>query len=227
MGYKADAAGRWVQGGDMDSDRWAEMARTCGTDKVGLGHQYQFVYPNLLGHLEKEAFVLYEIGIRGGQSLDLWEMWFPHAEIHAFEINELPERSARSQGRANMHRVDATDAESLKSLNLPRPDVVVDDGSHRPEDQAASMGILWPLLRPGGWYVVEDLSTVYRHPFSRGTLTRVASDLMETPRRFRGPEDVCEMRVHHELCALRKTPTGWDFPELTRKKKPPYREPLI
>jgi demethylmacrocin O-methyltransferase len=40
-------------------------------------------------------------------------------------------------------------------------DIVVDDGSHRNEHVIDTFKILFPLLSPGGYYVVEDLQTSY------------------------------------------------------------------
>jgi hypothetical protein len=35
-------------------------------------------------------------------------------------------------------------------------DLVIDDGSHMPEETKSSFETLYPLLRPGGLYVIED-----------------------------------------------------------------------
>ena len=44
-------------------------------------------------------------------------------------------------------------------------DVIIDDGSHRVEHQRASLLVLFPGLRPGGLYVLEDLFTAFFAPF--------------------------------------------------------------
>ena len=36
-------------------------------------------------------------------------------------------------------------------------DIVIDDGSHRFLDQQATLHVLWPRVRPGGFYIVEDV----------------------------------------------------------------------
>ena len=38
--------------------------------------------------------------------------------------------------------------------------LIIDDGSHKPRDQAATLKNLWPLLAPGGVYVIEDVVPV-------------------------------------------------------------------
>ena len=36
-------------------------------------------------------------------------------------------------------------------------DLIIDDGSHRFLDQQATLHVLWPRVRPGGFYIVEDV----------------------------------------------------------------------
>ena len=40
-------------------------------------------------------------------------------------------------------------------------DVIIDDGSHKMSHQVNSLRALWPAVRPGGAYVLEDLSTSF------------------------------------------------------------------
>lgn len=41
---------------------------------------------------------------------------------------------------------------------------MIDDGSHLPANQLNSLGTLFPLLEPGGVYVIEDVETSYWPP---------------------------------------------------------------
>jgi hypothetical protein len=40
-------------------------------------------------------------------------------------------------------------------------DIIIDDGSHLPEHQLVSFTALFPFVRPGGVYVIEDIETSY------------------------------------------------------------------
>ena len=44
-------------------------------------------------------------------------------------------------------------------------DVIIDDGGHTMKQQLTSLQVLWELLRPGGFYVIEDLVTSYMQGF--------------------------------------------------------------
>ena len=50
--------------------------------------------------------------------------------------------------------VTSTDAGGLAQKKY---DMIVDDGLHEPLYQAKTMQNMWPLLRPGGRYFVEDI----------------------------------------------------------------------
>ena len=40
-------------------------------------------------------------------------------------------------------------------------DVIIDDGSHDPEDMMLGFDIMFPLLKEGGLYILEDVETSY------------------------------------------------------------------
>lgn len=53
---------------------------------------------------------------------------------------------------------DASIPAELSRVVLPPVlDIIIDDGSHRFLDQEATLHTLWPRLRPGGFYVIEDM----------------------------------------------------------------------
>ena len=58
---------------------------------------------------------------------------------------------------------DQGDAQFLNSMarELGPFDIIIDDGSHMSHHIIASLNALFPHVRPGGMYVVEDLATAY------------------------------------------------------------------
>jgi len=43
----------------------------------------------------------------------------------------------------------------------PEVDVIIDDGSHLPSHMWYTLQQLWPLVKPGGYYVLEDCEQSY------------------------------------------------------------------
>lgn len=116
-----------------------------GTDKAA--HGYAPWYEHYLD--PKRVGALLEIGVAKGASLRAWREWLPWAEIHGIDRNpDTPEVDG-----CVVHRSDVCDWRSPT-----RFDVVIDDGSHLRVDIEDAVFRLWPSLRPGGWYVVEDLA---------------------------------------------------------------------
>lgn len=81
-------------------------------------------------------------------------------------------------GRIKVFHGDQSEKAFLASLVEARPagwDIIIDDGSHLPEHQILSFKHLFPALRPGGLYVVEDTETswmksgvMYGYDLSKG-----------------------------------------------------------
>jgi hypothetical protein len=128
-----------------------------GTDKSSLRHGYLSQYERLLSHFRENTFNLIEIGIHHGASLAVWHAYFPKATIVGVDIASVCRQYAR--GRIKVAIGSQADAAFLAELAAEYPPtVVIDDGSHRPEHQIFSFEQLFPLLRPGGCYIVEDLT---------------------------------------------------------------------
>ncbi len=157
----------------------AELMLRRGSDKWGL-HFYPEHYDRYLGGLRDSPIVLLEIGIGGfevpevgGGSLRAWSRYFPRGLVCGVDIeSKVTVPGQRIRTRCG----DQADADFLHSVvrETGAPDVVIDDGSHRSDDVIATFRTLFPLLRPGGHYVVEDLQTSYWPRFG-GSSTNLTS----------------------------------------------------
>ena len=79
---------------------------------------------------------------------------------------------------------DASEPAQLQRIpNLPELlDIIIDDGSHRFHDQETMLLTLWPRLRPGGFYVVEDV-LVGALPWDENHAKQVGAQFRRTSRR--------------------------------------------
>jgi SAM-dependent methyltransferase len=110
-----------------------------------------------------------EIGVARGGSIALWRQFLgPEAQIVGVDINprckgfEAPGIAVEIGSQA-----DTAFLAELVSKHGPF-DIILDDGSHRMADQITSLEALWPALRPGGTYAVEDIHTSYFTRFGGG-----------------------------------------------------------
>jgi len=147
-------------GAEMTLD---EIGLRNGTDKASNIHDYLRFYERRFAHLRAEAFVLIEIGVYRGGSVRTWSEYFPRAQIVGLDINE--ECRQYEQGNIAIRIGDASNPSFLFDIitEFGRPLVVLDDGSHRWDHQIQTLQVLFPLLRPSGFLVIEDLDTSFEN----------------------------------------------------------------
>jgi len=153
-------------------EAWVETATRCGTDQG----PYMWYFWEHFKHLQSKAFTMMEIGVYHGGSLATWKTLFPKAKIYALDIN--PE-CARYE---DLPRVKVTIGSQADPVTLDKwveqvtdpIDVIIDDGSHVMEHLRTSFMHLFPRLRPGGIYVLEDLGTCYWSDYGGGLHNRMS-----------------------------------------------------
>lgn len=144
-----------------------EIACSAGTDKC-TRHAYGQYYE---AHLEKrrnDSLVILEIGILMGASLRLWEEYFPNARIYGVDIN--PSFTQFASARSKVIIGDQADTSFLHRVANEASgfDIVVDDGGHKMMEQKTSFQTLFPYVRQGGLYVIEDMETSYYQDYGGG-----------------------------------------------------------
>jgi hypothetical protein len=158
-----------------------ELANHYGSDKGTVGptpewlpHNYTDVYEAYLGSMREAPVTLLEIGLgvtgenwdakivagrnTGGASVKMWHDFFARGRIYGIDVNECAflDEERVTTFVADQGNVDEL-AAVLEMIEEPFFDLIVDDGSHRPDHQQISLGFLWDHLKPGGLYFIEDL----------------------------------------------------------------------
>ncbi|SDC84176.1 Cephalosporin hydroxylase [Algoriphagus faecimaris] len=142
------------------------LATTFKTDKWGKHFYTPHYYFHFKRFKSKKIKVL-EIGIggyedpqQGGGSLRMWERFFDRAEIHGIDIYD---KTQLEEGRIKIKTGSQVDQAFLESLSdsVGGFEIIIDDGSHINEHIIKSFEILFPKLKDGGIYVIEDVQTSY------------------------------------------------------------------
>ncbi len=150
------------------------LAALAGTDKYGQ-HFYTEVYDAVARPHRRRPVTLLEIGVGGyagwlgGESLLMWAAYFPKGRIYGIDVVD---KTALSRDRIKVFQCSQVDRERLTALarEIGPFDFVIDDGSHMNAHQIETFGILWPFVKDGGTYVVEDVQTSYWPSFGGGPL---------------------------------------------------------
>jgi len=144
----------------------SELAARFGSDKWG-GRWYTPHYQRHFEPYRELPVKVLEIGIggydaidAGGESLRMWKHYFRRGLIYGLDIFE---KTGVEESRLRVVQGDQGDEAFLDSLGreLGPFDIIIDDGSHMSHHVLASFNALFPHVKPGGIYVVEDLGTAY------------------------------------------------------------------
>lgn len=150
-----------------------ELAIKAGTDKSSLGHNYTEVYDLVFAPMRKQPIKFLEIGIFNGDSIRLWNEYFEHKDTqlyfldiaqNAIQLCGRIDLNQASLDRAHCYSCDQANKQQLLAFckqSGGQFDVIIDDGGHTMEQQITSFAVLFPYVKSGGVYIVEDLHTSY------------------------------------------------------------------
>jgi len=141
-----------------DLDR---LAIKYGTDKHMNHHGFVKHYAAHFGHLRGKNINLLEIGVKNGASLKMWQEYFP--TIHITGIDILPKCKQYEKDNITIYIGDQNSEGFLQQVGIGKGDfdIIIDDGSHRWNSQIEGFKTLFPYLKSGGIYVIEDLHTSF------------------------------------------------------------------
>jgi hypothetical protein len=146
-------------------DELSILAEKHKTDKGMSLNGYTSVYNEYFKHLRNDKIVLLELGVggygiepNGGNSLKMWADYFLNGAIHGIDLFKKT-----IQGRFQTHKISQDDSLGLNKLikKIGCPNIIIDDASHVNSLTIKSFEILFPLLKSGGIYVIEDTKTSY------------------------------------------------------------------
>jgi tetratricopeptide (TPR) repeat protein len=161
---------------ERQAARLFDLFTKWGTDKGVNG--YSSLYECLFHHQRLEVRSLLEVGIgtmtpgahssmanfaqpgySPGGSLRAWRDYFPNAFIYGMDIQQ--DTQFDNEIRIATLLCDSRDADQISQIMRYSPhksfDIIIDDGSHICCDQLSTLMNLFPRLRAGGTYIIEDL----------------------------------------------------------------------
>lgn len=152
-----------------------ELGIKHGTDKA-TEHSYTEIYYHLFKDMRAAKIRILEIGSGDtGASHKMWKEFFPKAEVFCFETFHLDSRLPKDSDTYKQRKAVRNDLEkfgvkTFKGNQLSREDlnnfikkhggdfdIIIDDGAHMADAIQVSLGVLFPYVKPGGLYIVEDL----------------------------------------------------------------------
>jgi len=183
-------------------------------------------YEQFLRHLRPKSVV--EVGTFDGASLAMCAEIAQPQRLVGIDLRSEPSRALATyieqRGLEDRVRpyygVDQTDAARLNEIldgefGDGRLDLVIDDASHALDATRETFDILFPRVRPGGVYLVEDWPT-HRFPQVTRPLASFVFELWlacsETP------DAVAEMQVNRNYVIVRRGPGALESGEFALSK---------
>lgn len=148
-----------------------EVLARHGSDK-STNHSYDPIYESLFPDRDAVKNVL-EIGIASGQSVLAWREIFPQAQIVGFDkmpchgpkvgstdSSIYPQRPRPE--RLEIHLGEMSDYSALmRAVGGRKFDMIIEDASHKLDDNLRTLFWLWPYVIEGGYYVVEEMENAH------------------------------------------------------------------
>lgn len=128
-----------------------------------LRHDYETVYENYFKDLRNEEIKMLEIGIFQGGSAKAFRDYFAKGKIYCIDIIDNSINILKNEERIYPYKVDQGNRDQLKKLmeEIGKVDIILDDGSHCMDHMQISFGFLFPYVKKGGIYIIEDVHTSY------------------------------------------------------------------
>ncbi|MDG1208203.1 MAG: hypothetical protein P8Q48_02620 [Paracoccaceae bacterium] len=148
-----------------------DLADRYGSDKGSTKHRYTELYHMLFHPYRDQPINFLEMGLliggpEHGESADretkdlpsirMWLEFFTKAHITGLDVSDF---SWFSHERFSFVRCDMDDRANIAKARekMDMLDIVIDDASHASHHQQNAFLELFPRVKPGGMYIIEDL----------------------------------------------------------------------
>lgn len=133
-------------------------ARSDKGDLIGAKHNYTPIYEKWFEPYRDDEVKFMEVGIDSGQSAKAWQAYFTKARIYMVDYNNF--------SHLNTDRVTCFQANQSKMEDMIRVsnqvsdlDFFIDDGGHCMDHQQLTFGAIFPKMKSGGLFFIEDTLT--------------------------------------------------------------------
>jgi len=142
-----------------DGHDLTRLADKYGTDKGSTVHNYTEVYQYFFQPMRNDARKVFEIGVASGSSLFMFRDYFPKAVIYGIDIEDSHRLDSPRIKTFVADQANRKQLQQFVDAHGSDFDLILDDGGHTMEQQQVSFGYFFAHVKPGGYYVIEDVHT--------------------------------------------------------------------
>ncbi|MCX7545261.1 class I SAM-dependent methyltransferase [Marinicella gelatinilytica] len=127
------------------------------------------VYETYLRPYRKKPIKMLEYGIGHGGSLQMWK-WYFHKKSLIVGVDIKERCKSLEEDRIEIRIGDQGNNETHDKIHeeFGAFDIILDDGGHHMHEQIVTFEKMFPRLKEGGLYIVEDLHTSYSEKHGGG-----------------------------------------------------------
>lgn len=116
-----------------------------------MSHGYDLMYSDILDQNIKSIL---EIGIKKGASLAAWRDLYPHIDLYGIDITDKEQIKENIEYAGAITTIKDSTEKGIEDY-FKKVDLIIDDGSHIPEDQIKTFQNFKDKFRK--CYVIEDV----------------------------------------------------------------------
>jgi SAM-dependent methyltransferase len=146
------------------------LADLYGSDKGSIKHGYTKFYQKIIddivalkgnGDRLSSTISIAEVGVACGASLRMWSNYLPKSKVIGFDIRDDCKHLCSDLSNVEIRIQDPANDLPIND----RFDIFIDDASHISEHIVNLFINCWKLVKPGGYYVIEDLRCTYNDQY--------------------------------------------------------------
>ena len=132
-------------------------------------NHYFEIYDKHFSRFRGREVNILEFGVSHGGSLQMWKHYFGD-KTTVWGVDIEPRCKTLEEDGIKIKIGDQADKTFLKTLKdeIPRIDILIDDGGHTMEQQINTFEVLYPAIDSSGVYLCEDLHTSYFQEYGGG-----------------------------------------------------------
>lgn len=157
---------------DKSETSTSDLREYFKNNEKRLIHKWDHYFDIYERHFQKyrgKEVVILEIGVFHGGSLQMWKDYFgSRVKIYGIDIN--PRCKTLEEEGIEILIGSQSDRDFLRKVKqqIPRPDILIDDGGHTMKQQIVTYEELFDHVKDDGVYLCEDVHTSYRIEFGGG-----------------------------------------------------------
>lgn len=131
-----------------------------GVPRIVRPHGYSRFYNKYFKDERSNFKSILEIGVQYGNSLLLWDEYFPNSKVYGFDIDTSQIiKEAKHFNVVEGDHFNLKDLDKLFEKTEKYFDLIVEDGGHEVDSQQIILGNIFKNVKPGGYYIIEDIHT--------------------------------------------------------------------